>query len=55
MWGIWTLVIVVTLKDAGGAAFEQALLRTPGRSGPVRVVSAARTVPVGVRSRTWCR
>ena len=32
------IVIVVTLKDAGGAAFEQALLRTPGRSGPVRVV-----------------
>jgi hypothetical protein len=34
------IVIVVTLKDAGGAAFEQALLRTPGRSGPVRVASA---------------
>jgi len=34
------IVIVVTLKDARGAAFEQALLRTPERSGAVRVVSA---------------
>jgi hypothetical protein len=33
-------VIVVTLKDARGAAFEQALLRTPERGGAVRVVSA---------------
>jgi hypothetical protein len=34
------IVIVVTLKDARGAAFEQALLRTPERGGAVRVVSA---------------
>ena len=34
------ILIVVTLKDASGAAFEQALLRAPGRSGAVRVVSA---------------
>jgi len=31
---------VVTLQDAGGAAFRQTLLRTPQRAGAVRVVSA---------------